>query len=328
MTGVETVRGPVEAGDLGHVLMHEHVFVLSPEFVENYPDHDGFREHEHVPAAVEALQGLADAGFATIVDPTVIGLGRDIPRVQKVAAEVDLNIVVATGLYIYDTLPHFLHFRGPGTMLGGPEPLVEMFVRDIREGIADTGVKAGVLKCATDEPGMTPGVERVLRAVAAAHRETGAPIMTHTDARTRRGLEQQDVFAAEGVDLRRVLIGHCGDTTDLDYLTEVARRGSSLGMDRFGLDALLPFEQRVDTVAALCAQGLADQVVLSHDASCYIDWFTTEQKAALAPNWHFLHLTQDVLPALRVRGVTEDQITTMLVDNPRRFLTGEVGGSA
>ncbi|MBB4684465.1 phosphotriesterase family protein [Amycolatopsis jiangsuensis] len=317
---VETVRGAVAPEALGRVLMHEHIFVLSPEFVANYPEHDGFDESVHVPEAIATLRALKAAGIDTIVDPTVIGLGRYVPRVQAVAAATDLQIVVATGLYTYRDLPHYLQLRGPGTPLGGPEPLVEMFVGDLTEGIAGTGVKAGVLKCATDEPGLAPGVERVLLAVAEAHRRTGAPIMTHTHAGTRRGLDQQDVFAAEGVDLRRVLIGHCGDTTDLGYLTEIADRGSLLGMDRFGLDSYLPFEERVATVATLCERGYAGSMVLSHDAACYLDWMDQPLRETLLPNWHFLHITNEVLPALRARGVSEDDLTTMLVDNPRKFL--------
>ncbi|MFD9890209.1 phosphotriesterase [Amycolatopsis sp. NPDC059027] len=322
MAVVETVRGPVDAGALGRVLMHEHLFVLSPEFMANYPEHGGFHEEEHVAEAIRRLRELKAAGIDTIVDPTVIGLGRYIPRVQRVAAEVDLSIVVATGLYTYNDVPHYLRLRGPGTMFDGDEPLVGMFTGDIRNGIADTGVKAGILKCATDEPGLTPGVERVLRAVAMAHLETGVPIMTHTHAGTRRGLDQQDVFASEGVDLRRVLIGHSGDSTDLDYLKALADRGSLLGMDRFGLDQLLSFEERVATVAAMCAHGYASSMVLSHDASCYIDWVDYDKIPSLAPNWHFLHIVKDVLPALRERGVPEEDITTMLVDTPRRFLGG------
>lgn len=322
---VPTVRGSVPAGELGRVLMHEHIFVLSPEFADNYPQDQGFQESEEVPRAVRRLTELAAAGISTIVDPTVIGLGRYIPRIQRVAEQVGINIVVATGLYTYNDVPHYLSMRGPGTPLGGDDPLVELFVADITEGIARTGVRAGVLKCATDEPGVTPGVERVLRAVARAHRATGVPILTHTHAGTRRGIEQQDLFAAEGVDLTRVVIGHCGDSADLDYLTAIADRGSLLGMDRFGLDSLLPFERRVATVAALCERGYADRIVLSHDASCYIDWFPMRELPGLLPNWHYLHLTRDVLPALRARGVSESEIATMLVDNPRRILRGRGG---
>ncbi|GAA1723251.1 phosphotriesterase [Fodinicola feengrottensis] len=318
MTTVETVRGPLDTADLGRVLMHEHIFVLSPEFVANYPDDDGFREQEQIPEAIRKLNELAAAGIDTIVDPTVIGLGRYIPRIQRIAADTGINIVVATGLYTYNDVPHYLTFR-PGGVMGGEDALVDLFVGDIVEGIADTGVKAAFLKCATDEPGVTPGVERVLRAVAKAQLRTSAPIMTHSHAVSRTGLKQQDIFAEEGVDLRRVLIGHCGDTADLGYLTEVADRGSLLGMDRFGLDLLLPFDQRVGTVVALCERGYASSMVLSHDAACYMDWLPQQQIPVVVPNWHYLHITRDVLPALRERGVSEQDITTMLVANPRRF---------
>ena len=317
---VETVRGPISTGDLGVVLMHEHVFVLSPEIIANYPEGWG-DEAAREADAIDKLNALKAIGVDTIVDPTVIGLGRYIPRIQRVAAQAGLQIVVATGVYTYNDVPMYFHFTGPGTALDGLEPMVDMFVRDITEGIAGTDVKAAILKCATDEPGVTPGVDRVLRAVARAHLATGVPITTHTHAHTRRGLEQQRIFAEEGVDLGRVIIGHSGDTTDLDYLEELIAAGSYLGMDRFGLDNILSFDDRVDTVAKMCAQGHANKMVLAHDASCHIDWLPEAALPVVLPNWHYLHIHNDVLPALRQRGVTEDQITTMLVDNPRAIFS-------
>lgn len=317
---VNTARGTVPAADLGVTLMHEHVFVLSPEIIANYPEGWG-DEAAREQAAVEKLNALKAIGVDTIVDPTVIGLGRYIPRIQRIAEQTELQIIAATGVYTYNDVPMFFHFTGPGTALDGPEPMIDMFIRDITEGIAGTGVKAGILKCATDEPGITPGVERVLRAVAQAHRATGVPITTHTHAHTRRGLEQQRIFAEEGVDLSRVVIGHSGDTTDLDYLEELIAAGSYLGMDRFGLDNILSFEDRVDTVAKMCARGHAGKMVLAHDASCYIDWLPEAALPLVLPNWHYLHIHNDVLPALRQRGVTDEQITTMLVDNPRAIFT-------
>jgi len=319
-TEVETIRGTIPADGLGVTLMHEHVFVLSSEIMANYPEGWG-DEDTRERTAVEKLNALKAAGVDTIVDPTVIGLGRYIPRIQRVAAQTDLQIVVATGVYTYNDVPMYFHFTGPGSALGGPESMVDMFVRDITEGIADTGVKAAILKCATDEAGVTPGVERVLRAVAQAHRATGAPITTHTHAHTRRGLEQQRIFAGEGVDLGRVIIGHSGDTTDLAYLEELIAAGSYLGMDRFGLDNILSFDDRVDTVARMCARGHAGAMVLAHDASCHIDWLPESALPLVLPNWHYLHIHNDVLPALRQRGVTEEQITTMLVDNPRAIFS-------
>jgi phosphotriesterase-related protein len=249
----------------------------------------------------------------------VLGLGRYIPRIARIAAETDLNIVVATGLYTYNDVPMYFHYLGPGAPLGGPEIMADMFVRDIEQGIADTGIKAAILKCATDEPGVTAGVERVLRAVAQAHRRTGVPISTHTHAGTRRGLEQQRIFTEEGVDLSRVVIGHSGDTTDLAYLEELVVNGSYIGMDRFGVDVYLPFEDRVDTVVRMCERGHADKMVLSHDASCYFDALPEETLPVALPNWHYLHIHNDVIPALKARGVTDEQLQTMLVDNPRRI---------
>ncbi len=147
-----------------------------------------------------------------------------------------------------------------------------------------------------------------MRAVAQAHRRTGVPISTHTHAGTRRGLEQQRIFAEEGVDLSRVVIGHSGDTTDLAYLEELVGNGSYIGMDRFGVDVYLPFEDRVDTVVRMCERGHADKMVLSHDASCYFDALPEETLPVVLPNWHYLHIHNDVIPALKARGVTDEQL--------------------
>ena len=321
---MNTARGAIDAADLGVTLMHEHVFIMSTEIMENYPEGwgDGARREAD---AIARLDELKSRGVDTIVDLTVVGLGRYIPRIARIAAATELNIVVATGLYTFNDLPMSFHYLGPGAPLGGPEIMTEMFVRDIENGIADTGIKAAILKCATDEPGVTPGVERVLRAVAGAHRQTGVPISTHTHAGTKRGLEQQRIFAEEGVDLSRVVIGHSGDTTDIAYLEELIAGGSYIGMDRFGVDVYLPFEDRVDTVATMCERGHADRMVLSHDASCYFDALPEATLPVALPNWHYLHIHNDVIPALKERGVTDEQLTTMLVDNPRAIFSTNGG---
>ncbi|EID53058.1 phosphotriesterase family protein [Saccharomonospora xinjiangensis] len=318
MATVETVRGPVPVEDLGTVLMHEHVFVLNEEIRRNYPHL--WDEEAQVESAVRRLKALKDRGVDTIVDPTVLGLGRDIERVARINAQVDLNIVPATGLYTYNDVPFFFSMHGPGTPLGGDEPMVELFVRDITDGIAGTPIKAAFLKCAIEDA-LTPGVERVLHAVAETHHRTGVPITVHTNPNRGTGLVAQRVLRERGVDLGKVVIGHSGDTTDLDYLRHVIDAGSYLGMDRFGLDFLLPGDQRIATVAALAAQGLSDRMVLAHDASCHIDWLRPGVREQAMPNWHYTHLHDDVIPALREAGVTEDQLTTMLVENPRRYFT-------
>ncbi|MCG5212106.1 phosphotriesterase family protein [Streptosporangium soli] len=317
----ETVAGRVR--DLGATLMHEHVFGLSPEILWNWPDvPEGWDLERRAGEAAARLESLKDHGIDTIVDLTVVGLGRFVPAVQRVAELTRVNIVAATGLYTYDALPPYFGNRGPGSLFGGPDRLAEFFVRDIAEGIGRTGVKAAILKCASDHLGMTAGCERVFRAVAEAHLETGAPISTHSHSASRGGLAQQELLASLGVDLTSVIIGHAGDSTDLGYLQDLLRNGSYLGMDRFGIETISSFESRVATVAALAERGHAGRMVLGHDSYCFNDRFDPDVVRRRHPNYHLLHISRDVLPELRRRGVTEEQIHQMLVGNPRTIFAG------
>ena len=317
MTQVQTVRGPVDSDALGKTLMHEHIFVLTADVQAN---HDEWDEQARIDDAVQKLTALKDAGYGSIVDPTVIGLGRYIPRIEKIAQQVDLNIIVATGVYTYDTAPFYFKYRGPipGIADDLPDPMLGMFVRDITEGIPGTNVKAAFLKCAIDHQGMTPDVERIMRNVARAHRQTGAPITVHTHPGSQQGLEAHRVLSAEGVEPGRVVLGHSGDTQDADHLARLADLGYILGFDRFGIDVEASVEDRVKVAVELARRGYADRMVLSHDAACYIDWIDPILLPA-NPNWHYLHIENDVLPAMRELGVTDDQIDQMLVGNPRRY---------
>jgi len=314
MTTIPTVSGPLDTSALGFTLMHEHVFVLSEGVVANFPrlwDRDA-----QVANAIERLREAKAHGVDTIVDLTVLGLGRDVATVREIAQAAGMQVVVATGLYTYDALPHYFESRDANVM-------ADLFVQDIEEGIQGTGIRAGILKCATDQQGVTTGVEKVLRAVARAHRRTGAPISTHTHAASHQGLAQQDIFEQEGIDLGRVVIGHSGDSEDIAYLERLMARGSYIGMDRFGLDQLLPTEKRVGIIAELCRRGHAGRMVLSHDTSCHIDWFEPALIRQAVPNWHFLHISNDVMPALRSSGVSEEQIRQMTVENPRRIFEAQ-----
>ena len=314
MPTVNTVTGPVDTKQIGFTLMHEHVYVLSEGVTANFPRL--WNRENRVTEAATALREAKDHGVATIVDLTVLGLGRDVSLVREIAERSGLQIIAATGLYTYDELPHYFASRDANVM-------ADLFVGDIEQGIQNTDVKAGILKCATDAQGATAGVEKVLRAVARAHRRTGVPISTHTHAATQQGIRQQDIFEEEGVDLRRVVIGHSGDTEDIDYLEKLIARGSYIGMDRFGIDTMLATEKRVATVAKLCERGHADRMVLSHDTSVYIDWFEPSMIKQVVPRWHFLHISDQVIPALRSSGVTDEQITAMTIDNPRRIFEAQ-----
>src|SRR5689334_1549490 len=143
MATVQTMRGPIDSAQLGVTLMHEHIFVLSTEIMLNYPE-DWGDEQRRIDDAIARLNELHSGGVNSVVDLTVIGLGRYIPRIQRIAEQTPINIIVATGLYTYNDIPLYFHLKGPGTVLDGPEPMIDMFLRDIEQGIAGTNVKAGI----------------------------------------------------------------------------------------------------------------------------------------------------------------------------------------
>jgi phosphotriesterase-related protein len=311
---VETVRGPVELSELGPTLMHEHIFILQPEALQNFGHVWGesyWDEEERHADAVRKLRTLRDAGIQTIVDPTVPGLGRYIPRIQRLAPEVDLNIIVATGLYAFLELPNFLGYRSPNA-------IAELFIREIREGIDDTGVKAAFLKCAVERHGIVGDVPRILKAVAIAAVETGVPVMVHTNSEARTGLPTLETLTGHGVDPRRIVIAHAGDSNELDYLRAIADTGAWLGCDRFGIDHFNPLPDRIRTLTALVSEGLTDQIHLSHDAACFFDFMVGDPNFA-NENPDYLLISREVLPALLDAGVTQEQIDQMMVANPRRF---------
>lgn len=322
MATIQTARGSIDSGDLGRVLIHEHVFLMDTEYTYNYrPD---FFEEKTVTEAADRLNELKATGIDTIVDLTVLGLGRHMPTLQKAAALTELNIVVSTGAYTFDAAPTPFQFWGPGLLKDVPiDPMIDHFVKDINDGIAGTGIKAGMLKCAIDEPGLQPGVERVMRAIARTNRETGAPITVHTAPLQETGLIVQRIMREEGVDLEDIVMGHCGDTTDIDYLVKIADGGSILGMDRFGVEFVISMEERVATIAEMVRRGYADQLTLSHDCCAWSDFFpeVADYRAAM-PNHNYLHIHEDVIPALLEAGVDQASIDKMFVANPRRYFEG------
>jgi phosphotriesterase-related protein len=311
---VETVRGPVALDALGPTLMHEHVFILDPEAREAWSHLWGesyWDEEKGVAHAIEKLRELRALGIETLVDATAFGLGRNIARIVRVNEGVDLNIVVATGVYAFLELPSFLNYRAN-------EWIVELFVREIREGIDDTGVKAAFIKCAVERHGLVGDTPRILACVAAAAVETDAPVMVHTNSEFRTGLLAIEALTAGGVRPERIVIAHAGDSNDLDYLHAMVDKGVWLGCDRFGIDHFNPDADRVRTLAALCAEGLAGRVHLGHDAGTFHD-FMIGNPFFEHEHPSFLHISQDILPALLGAGVTQAQVDEMLVENPQRF---------
>ena len=311
---VETVSGPVALDDLGRTLMHEHVFVMDPEALQNWGHVFGplyWDERERVDDAIAKLTRVREAGIRTIVDPTAPGLGRYVPRVREVAQAAGLQVIVASGVYAFLELPGFLAYRPTSA-------IASLFVREITEGIDDTGVKAAFLKCAVERHGVIGDVPRILEAVAIAATETGVPVMVHTNAAEQTGLMALEKLTGHGVDPSQIVIAHAGDSNDLDYLRAIAGTGAWLGCDRFGIEHFNPLEDRIRTLIALLDEGYGDRIHLSHDAACFMDFMTGDPFFA-DERPDYLLISNRVVPALLGAGVTQEQIDQMMVENPKRF---------
>jgi phosphotriesterase-related protein len=315
MATVETVNGPVDAHQLGLTLIHEHFKATDEAGRFQFPHlYDETSEWENAISDANAVKGH---GVQTVVEPSAMFLTRDAAFSKRVADESGLQVVLATGVYTYDHLPQLLLHRDE-------DAVAEIFVHEIENGIQGTGIKPALIKCAADEPGVTPNVEKIHRAAARASQQTGRPIMAHSRPASGTGLEQMRVFADEGVDPSRIQIAHTGDTDDLDYIERLLDTGCWIGMDRYGLDLFLPTPQRNATVLALLERGYADRMFLSQDYCSTLDWFPLEVqeylKATEVPQWSMTVLFEEIIPELKERGMTDDQLNQMMVENPKRWL--------
>ncbi|WP_165478398.1 phosphotriesterase-related protein [Arthrobacter sp. S39] len=326
---IRTVRGSVDEESIGFTLMHEHLFMLSVGMYERWPH---LLNREAAIADVAAKVSRAKRlGVQTIVDMTTPNMGRDLSLLAEVARLTGVNIVAATGAHPHEPLP--LYLKGVvGDAADGidPDRLADLFVHDLQVGMDGTNVKAGIIKTGSD-PVVDDNNTRLLLAAARAHLRTGAPISTHTHAGNQVGLQQQTVFADAGVDLRHVIIGHCGDSIDLNYLTALADRGSFLGMDRFGYTMpgrpALTISQRVGVVAELCRRGYAPKMVLSSDSVSWSDVISDGYFTAHLPDWNLSYVASTVIDHLKNAGVSEDDLHRMTHVNPALVLSGGRGES-
>jgi phosphotriesterase-related protein len=317
---VHTVQGPVEAEDLGPTLIHEHVRFRDEAVAENWPSR--YDADAELAAAIEQVTAAKARGIATIVDPTAMFGGRDVRFMQRVSQETGVHIVACTGIYTYDFLPHYFQSRSEDQM-------AELFVEDLEQGVQGTAARAAFLKCAADEPGITPNVEKIHRAVARASVQTGAPVMAHSRPASNTGPRQVEILVEEGVDPARIQIAHTGDTDDLDYIERLLDRGVWIGLDRYGLPMFLPTDRRNATTAELLRRGYADRILIAQDHCATIDWFPPEAIEGLLdaglvdPEWSMTYIFDHVVPVLRDEGVLDEAaFRQVFEDNPRRWLAG------
>lgn len=332
-THIQTTSGPVAAGDLGRTLVHEHLLTVSDLVRSEWPHLADPPAEER--AALEQLEAVKGHGVRTWVDPSVMNLGRDAALAARVAEATGMNIVLATGAYVYESLPRYFRFREGSA-------LTDAFVHDHEHGIQGTDVKPGFVKCAVDEHGITDDVEKVLRAVAEAHQRTGLPVMSHCRLggvaigpegplpptpemqaeAVRTTLRQLEILIDEGgVPAAAVQLAHVGDCNDIDAIERVLDTGVWIGLDRYGLDIFNPSAARNATTAELVSRGYADRMMLGQDSCATIDWYPPEMIPLLAPRWRPTLIFEEEIPALAELGVTDEHVAQMLDVNPAAWLS-------
>jgi len=314
MAIINSVLGPLNTSKMGTTLIHEHILSSSTGIPQNYPE---VLDRGYMSRIVRKLREAKVGGIDTVIDATTLDLGRDVNVLAEASRRSGINIVCCTGWWTEK--PRFLS----GVSI---DRLARGFVREIREGIAGTNIKAGILKAASDKAGVLPEEEKVLRAVARSHHETGVPIMIHSYSPGQVGRRQIAILKEEGVPLNRVKMDHSNDTTDLEYLFWMLEQGCYLGMDRYPGEGVSPLA-RTKTLKALIDAGYKDRLGVSHDWSlarhvANDSIIGSPSKRKQINPYDYLYIKKVVFPMLQEMGVPEKVVDSILIDAPRKFFEG------
>jgi phosphotriesterase-related protein len=322
---VNTVSGQISPQELGVTLMHEHICY-------GYPGWEGdqtiapFNRGVVVKNGVETLLKLKALGVNTYVDATANDQGRQPEVLQEIAEKSGVHIICSTGYY-YEEEGGSAYWNFRSSLGDISEELYELFYTEVTKGIRDTGIKAGVIKVGSGKGEITEYEKKMFLAAARVQKETGVPIITHTTEGSM-GPEQAKLLVEAGADPKRIQIGHMSDNLDIDYQLETLKYGVYVSWDRMGLQGLAgcPMDnQRYETLIELISKGYADKIMLSHDY--IITWLgrplkIPEQALPLIANWYPTHLFENIIPALKKGGVTDEQIQTIIRKNPMRLFLG------
>jgi len=314
MQSAQTANGTLAFSKMGPTLIHEHIYVGGPgwHFDLKAPK---YVRSDLIARGVDKRQEMQAHGCHTIVDPCPMDLGRDVEFVAEVAQRSGHNIILATGVYTEaDGIPST--FRTLPT-----EAILELYVHEITEGVGETGIKAGVVKIAAGADYANNDYEKRMTAIAAeASRLTGVPIVSHTHD-SRFGHEQLDTVLEHGGCANCTIIGHSGDRDDHDYQRSIAERGAYVGLDRFGLEMVLPDDTRIKNLIQLIESGHRDQILVSHDHVICLLGRIGPMMVDMAPNWSLTRIFDYVVPQLKKLGVSDRDIEHILIDNPRNLFT-------
>jgi phosphotriesterase-related protein len=305
---VQGVLGPLATANLGRTQCHEHVSI------------DIFRVNQDemcvlTDSAMTAteLDFASAAGLRTIVDVGTDSHLRD-PKFLKQAAEnSSVNVVAATGFWREQVYPDYVH-------TSSVEEIAAELVKDLVEGILDTDIRAGVIGEIASEPsGFSDLTEKIFRACASAQMQTDVALITHTPEGVD-ALKQLELVMSCGVDPGRILIGHVDCMDDVDMHSRIAQAGAFVGYDRIGIERYVPDDVRIRLIVDMIERGHVGALILSLDLA-------TQRRMHAQGGLGYAFLLEAFVPRLLSAGVSQDDIDTMLIDNPARLLTGHSVGA-
>ncbi len=321
-TFVNTALGPVAASSLGVTSMHEHLLLGMPGW-----EYDASFTYDREAVArlcVEKVNEAKAFGLRTIVDATPMDLCRDVELFRIVQEATGVNIICSSGLYTAaDGNSCFWRllaaYRGYDQAFGR---LAYTYAKEVKEGIGDTGVKSGVIKVATGKQ-IAPIEEISIHAAAVTQRETGVPIISHT-ALPAMGKPTAEMLLDKGADPGRTMIGHMCDTPDPEVIIDCLKLGFWVGLDRFGLTMSISDEEKCRVLCALLEKGYIDRLLLGHDCQVFnqVTDLIPEEMLAKMPDWNLCGLFRTIIPMLKKAGLTDEDIRTLMVENPNRFFEG------
>ena len=338
---VMTVLGPIEPGELGITLTHEHLF-MDGRCWWNEPKEATKKAIAHAPleitnlgevrrnpltnldnlvqfdieVALEEATAFKRAGGKSIVDVTNMGIGRDPAALKSVAHQTGLNIIMGSGYYTQASHP-------PEVTQKSVQEIADQLIGEITDGVRRVGVRPGLIgEIGTSSP-ITPDEEKVLRAAGVASLRTGAPLSVHPHPQRKEGLHILDILEEEGARLERVIICHMNATADdLDYHKAIAAKGAYTEYDTFGMEIYQDTYRThfssdmvsIDAVKEMIDSGFMSNVLISHDA-CF--------KICLQRygGWGISHILNHLPPYMRAAGITDEDLQTIMVENPARILT-------
>jgi phosphotriesterase-related protein len=298
---ITTVLGAIEPGELGQTSISEHL-VCDAYWITGYVDY--LLNDEQL--AIDELEAFTAGGGQALVEPTNGGLRREPLALKRIAQATGVHIVMGCGWYRAKHYPSDLERHST-------QELAERMIGELTTGVDDTGIRAGII----GEIGVTldyvsPSEERVLRASARAHRVTGAAIYVSSEFHPV-GLSQLDILKEEGVDLRRVVVGHADSFLDLGYHESIARQGAYVAYDGVGQKNVYPDERRVAMIRELQNLGYSEQVLLANGIA-------RRSQLQAYGGGGYGYLWQTFLPMLRKAGVSQEQTEFLTSTNPARVL--------